>query len=314
MGRNRILPFVAVAAVFLSFFASPTAGCAAGKKIEVLASTFPIYQIARNVARGSNGVNLSLMLPAGLGCPHDYALKPQDMDRLSRADVLIVNGLGMEAFLGTTGRVPSRVKVIDSSAGIGQTLTYTGREEGEHVHHGHHDHHGVNPHLFASPLMAAKLAGNIAAGLSRIDPAGARLYRANASAYAAGMNKLAGELSALGKKLANNRIVTQHGVFDYLARDMGLKIVAVVQTEGGREPSAAELIEIVGTVKREKAGAVFTEPQYSARIGQTIARETGVPSAVLDPTATGPNDAPLDYYETVMRRNLATLASVLGTR
>jgi len=312
MGRNRILPFIAVAAVFLSSFAGPTACCAAGKKIEVLASTFPIYQIARNVVRGSTGVNLSLMLPAGLGCPHDYALKPQDMERLSRADVLIVNGLGMEAFLGTAvGKVPHRVKVIDSSAGIGQTLTYTDREEGEH---GHHHHHGANPHLFASPLMAAKLAGNIAEGLSRVDRAGARLYRANAAAYAARMNELADKFSVLGKKLVNNRIVTQHGVFDYLARDMGLKIVAVIQTEGGREPSAAELIEIVGTVRREKAGAVFTEPQYSARIGRTIAREAGIPSAVLDPTATGPNDAPLDYYETVMRRNLATLASVLGTR
>ena len=260
--RNPI--FIVAAVLLLSSLVLPLAIRAEGKKIEVLASTFPIYQIARNIVRGSSGVNLSLMLPAGLGCPHDYALTPQDMDKLSRADVLVVNGLGMEEFLGPTGRIPTRMKVVDSSAGIGQTLSYTGRTEGDH---GHHGHRGVNPHLFASPRMAAKLALNIAAGLSRIDPSGARLYRANAAAYADRMNKLAGEFSARGKRLANNRIVIQHGVFDYLARDMGLKIVAVVQAEDGREPSAAELIEIVRTVKREKAGAVFTEPQYSVRIG-----------------------------------------------
>jgi len=314
MKNKLILQFITVATLLLPSLATPPTSCAAGKKIEILASTFPIYQIARNVTRGSTSVNLSLMLPAGLGCPHDYALTPQDMDRLSRTDVLIVNGLGMEAFLGTTDRVPSRVKVIDSSAGIDQILLYKGRAEGDHGHHSLHDHHGVNPHLFASPFMAAKLAGNIAAGLSRIDSSGSRLYRANASAYASRMNKLAGEFSSLGKRLANNRIVTQHGVFDYLARDMGLKIVAVVQTEDGREPSAAELLAIVRTVKRENAGAVFTEPQYPARIGLTVAREAGVPSAVLDPVATGPDNAPLDFYEAVMRRNLATLASVLGTK
>ncbi len=121
-------------------------------------------------------------------------------------------------------------------------------------------------------------------------------------------------MQALGRTLANTRIVTQHGAFDYLARDMGLQVVGVVAAHAGQPPSAAQTLALVQTIRRLKAGAVFTEPQYPARIAQTIAREAGIPSAVLDSVAGGPVRAGLDYYETTMRRNMATLRVTLGTR
>jgi len=66
----------------------------------VLATTFPIYQIARNVTQGRDGVKVDLMMPSQQGCPHDYALTTQDMQKLAKANILVVNGLGMEDFLG----------------------------------------------------------------------------------------------------------------------------------------------------------------------------------------------------------------------
>lgn len=296
------------AAVFLAVFLCAPMAQAAGK-IVALCTTFPIYQITRTVTQGSTAVQVELMLPAPLGCPHDYALTPQDMQKLARANVLIINGLGLEEFLNASVRKANpNVQILDSSAGIKQVMQYTAFEGG-------HDHEvGVNPHLFASPRMAAKLPFKIAAGLARLDPAEAGIYERNARAYALRLNRLADEFSALGRTLANNRIVTQHGVFDYLARDMGLSVVAVVSAHGGQEPSAAQMLGIIETIKRTRAGAVFTEPQYPARIAQTIAREAGIPAAVLDPAANGPANAGLDYYETVMRRNLATLKETLGTR
>ena len=121
-------------------------------------------------------------------------------------------------------------------------------------------------------------------------------------------------MAEAGKGIANNRLVTQHGVFDYLARDMGLEVVAVVQAHAGQNPSAAEMLEIVATIREQKAGAIFTEPQYPEAIGKTIAREAGIVSARLDPVATGPEQAPLDYYEQVMQSNLQTLEKILGRR
>jgi zinc transport system substrate-binding protein len=306
-------------------------------KLDILTSTFPIYQITRNITKGPDAVKVSLMIPAQLGCPHDYALKPQDMQKLSRADVLVINGLGMEEFLGApVEKANSHLNIIDASKGIKDILNYTDMGESEPLRHeaGHegehkkesahqagdapehawHHHAGTNPHLFASPRMAAFLAMNIAGALSVIDPARAGIYSENAMGYAEKMNRLADEFTALGKQLTNNRIVTQHGVFDYLARDMGLEVVAVIQAHAGQEPSASEMLAIVKTIRHEKAGAIFTEPQYPEKIGRTLAREAGIATATLDPVATGPQDAPLDYYETCMRQNLVIIGKTLGSQ
>ena len=311
-----------------------TSVSAAALSKRILCSTFPIYQITRNVTQGRDAVSVELMLPAQLGCPHDYALTPQDMKKLSRADVLIVNGQGMEEFLGAPVRkANSKLRVIDSSSGIQEVLRYTEEKEHDHGHtkkinakekqagHAHsphdaeqHHHEGINPHLFTSPKMAAKLARNIADGLSKVDPDGAAIYAKNVQQYADKLNALADDFAALGNTVKNNRIITQHGVFDYLARDMGLEVCAVVQAHAGQEPSAAEMLEIIQAAKEKKVAAVFTEPQYPARVGQTIAREAGILTATLDPVATGPENAPLDYFETIMRQNMVILKETLGIK
>lgn len=271
----------------------------------VLCTTFPVYQITRNVAAGHDGVKVELLLPASLGCPHHYSLTPQDMQKLACADVLVVNGLGMEEFLGTPlEKANPGLHVVDSSKGTRGVIQYA------ECGHKHHHHGGMNPHLFASPLQSARLAMTIAAGLSEHDPPGAGVYFRNATGYSARMNALASEMTAVVKTLRNNRIVQPHGIFDYLARDIGLEVAAVTQPHG-QEPSAAEMLELVRTIREKQAGAVFTEPQYSPKVGQTIATETGIPAAILDPVASGPADAPLDYYESVMRKNLETLRATL---
>ena len=293
----------------LGFWAFP---CAAATV--VLSTTFPIHQIVRNVTEGREGLAVERLLPGQMGCPHDYALTTQDMKKLAKADVLVVNGLGMEAFLGAPlKKANAKVTLIDSSKGITEIL-HDAHDAGDHAAgHSPHEHGAVNPHLFASPRMSAKLAKNIAADLGRIDPDGAAHYARNAQNYAERMNRLADEMAALGKRLKNNRIVQPHGVFDYLARDMGLNIVAVMLPHG-QEPSAAGIRRLVKILQETQAGAVFTEPQYPQKIAKILAQETGTPFASLDPVASGPENAPPDYYETVMRQNMKTLASTLGLR
>jgi ABC-type Zn uptake system ZnuABC Zn-binding protein ZnuA len=74
------------------------------------------------------------------------------------------------------------------------------------------------------------------------------------------------------------------------------------------------MLAIVRTIREHGAGALFTEPQYPAAIGRTIAAEADIPAATLDPAATGPEQPPADYYEQAMRANLATLERTLGRR
>jgi ABC-type Zn uptake system ZnuABC Zn-binding protein ZnuA len=162
--------------------------------------------------------------------------------------------------------------------------------------------------------MAAQLTTAIARALAEALPAAAPALLANGQAYSQQLLHLSEQMAEKGKELANNRIVTQHGVFDYLARDMGLEVVAVVQAHAGQNPSAAEILALVDTIKAHKAGAIFTEPQYPEAIGRTIARDAGIVAARLDPAANGPDQAPLDYYEQVMRSNLTILEQTLGRR
>ncbi len=323
MGMSRSVRLLPVIFACLALLAGGASGHAAEARLKVLASTFPIFQITRNITRGAAAIEVELMIPASLGCPHDYALTPQDMRKLAAADVLVVNGLGLEEFLGApVKKANPGLVVIDSSRGIEEVLHYDDAEghgaAADHPRH-QHDDHGlgegqVNPHLFASPRMAALMAGSIAQALADRHPAEAALLAANAKAYVERMQRLADDLSALGKRLANNRIVTQHGVFDYLARDMGLAVVAVVQAHAGQDPSAAEILGLVKTIRAKQVGAIFTEPQYPQAIGQTIAREAGIVAATLDPAANGPEHAPLEYYEQVMRANMRVLEQVLGSR
>jgi len=320
----------------------------AGSKI--LAGTFPVYLFARNVLSGVEGVEVQLMLPSDMGCPHDYVLTPADMEKIRGSDIFIANGLGLEEFLGDPLlRANPAIEVIDSSQGLEEVILMSGHDH----HHGHDSDHGPghshsqahegesghghaaeghrgeldhsghrapheeakpmpNPHVFASPRMAARMVESIAAALIRLDPVHADIYRKNADAYKGALMKLSEELKVAAEGFKSRRIVTHHAVFDYLARDVGLEIVAVVQEDPGQEPSAAEMLRLVRLIKETGAAAVFTEPQYPSRVGETIAREAGVPVAVLDPVASGPGDAPLDYYQTVMRNNLETMRRTLG--
>jgi ABC-type Zn uptake system ZnuABC Zn-binding protein ZnuA len=280
------------------------AGCSGGKEptatgktpgpLHVLTSTFPMVLFTRSVTTGATGVSLESMLSGSMGCPHDYVLTPQDMQKIARADVFVVNGLGLEEFLGAPVKSANPgVRVLDTSKGITDLLKMTPEEGTEESGKEPHHHQGdANPHLFASPRMAAKVVRNIAAQLSEIDPSNRRVYLDNAEREAAKLEKLADEFASAGKRLRSRKIVTEHAVFDYLARDAGLEIVKLIRSSG--------------------AAAVFTEPQYPAKVAETIAKEARVPVAQLDPAASGPDDAPADYYEQVMRKNLDTLKSSLG--
>lgn len=285
---------------------------ASAPSFRILCSTFPIYQITRNIVQGREGVSVTLMLPAHLGCPHDYALTPKDMRLLAAADVFVINGLGLEQFLGVPLRQANPdITIIDSSKGA--SVIFSATETSAHDGHDH-GQNVPNPHLFASPRQAARIASTIGQELSRIDKAGSDIYRRNSAAYAETMNTLAHEFTSVAKKLASTKIITQHGVFEYLAKDIGLDIVAVIETHPGQEPSASEMISLIKTAKTLQAKAIFAEPQYPSRVINTIAKEAGIVAATLDPVATGPEDATLDYYENVMRNNMATLITTLGVR
>lgn len=318
--------------------------------LDVLCSFFPMYVFTKNVVGETPGVNVQLMLPPEMGCPHDYDLTPNDMKKIASADVYVMNGAGLEAFpVDQILKANPDVVVIDTSKNIDHIHAdhdhdhnHKGDEAHDHAHddekdghehdhdheahthddnhdheaekhEGHHSHEGgVNPHFFSSPMAAAAQVKNIADALAKADPKNAETYRSNANAYAARLTALGEEFKEAAKGFGNRHIVTVHEVFDYLARDCDLEIVATIHSEPGQDPSSAQMRRLVEEIREHGVAVVFIEPQYSSEVAKTIAKEAGVPVESLDPIASGPPDAPADYYETTMRKNLETLKRVLS--
>lgn len=274
-------------------------------EFRVLATTFPIYLFTRNVTRNRPHVKVELLVPAQSGCPHDFSPSPHDLQKLVQAQVLVMNGLGLESFLtASLKKINAKVAIIDSSAGIAPLPLPEGMRPSSHAGH---SHGAVNPHLFAGPRQAAAMTYNIAKGLARFDPEGAAAYHAAAEAYAARLLAVGRRLAAVGAGAPRKGIVLQHDALAYLAHDAGLEVVDVIQEGEDMRPSAARIMELARRTRAEKTVLIASEPQYSDKPALALTRETGVPTVRLDPVSSGPTDAPLSYYEAVMAANCQIL-------
>ena len=267
-----------------------------GAGLRIVTSFYPMYIAALNVTQGIDGVEVVNMTKPQTGCLHDYQLSTEDMKTLEKADVFVVNGGGMEAFLDKVIQRQKNLKIVDASKGI-ELL----EEDGE-----------PNPHVWVSVSDAIQQVKNIADQLAAIDAPHADAYQANAAAYIAKLESLRQEMHAAIDPLPHRDIVTFHEALPYFAKEFNLHIVAVIEHEPGTEPSPKEIEETAEKVKALPVRALFTEPQYSPTAAQTIARESGATVYALDPVVTGAADASAaDAYLTAMRKNMQVLVEAL---
>ena len=302
-------------AILLTVLAGVLAGA---ENLTVNCTTYPVWLLTREITAGVKDVRTELMIPAGTGCPHEYVLTPADMRKLGAKNLIVVrNGLGLDDFvLRPLEKMNPKAPVIDACAGLAVLHSECGHDH----HHGHDDHDGhdehhhhehVNAHLFASPDTALGMVGNITGGLCKADPANAEEYRKNAAKFGAELSRLVREAEALKPAVKGKAVAVQHGVFDYLARALGLTVAAEIRGEG-TAPSAAEMRKQVKILRDQRVRVIFTEPQYSAHTASALARECGIPICQLDPLASGPSDPPRGYYSRMMRENLEKIRSVLS--
>ena len=282
------------------------------EEIAIVASFYPVYIIAANVLEGVEGVHLSAMTPPSAGCLHDYQLLVSDMRALAQADLFLINGAGMEAFLPqVTGQFPA-LQVVDCSHGIALLCN-----EEEHHHHSHeeegghhHEEEEYNPHIWLNPRNAIIMTENIAAALSELMPLQAEKIRQNARQYAARLEALDAEISAALQSLPHREIVTFHESFPYFADAYGLHVAAVVTLEPDSPLSPRMILEIVEKVRVAGNPPLFAEPQYPSAALRAISLETGAPVYQLDPLSSG--DGSLTGYEDTLRKNVAVLIDALS--
>lgn len=266
-------------------------------KLAIVTSFYPVYIAAINVTRDIENVTVKNMTAPQTGCLHDYSLKPQDLKTLEKADVFVINGAGMESFIDKVVKQRDDLEIVDASENIELLKDENGEE---------------NPHVWVSVSNAIKYVNNIADKLSAIDPGNSQKYKTNAENYTAKLEALRKEMHDAIDPLKNRDIITFHEAFPYFAQEFDLNIAAVVEREPDTEPTAKELEEVIDLVNNTGVKALFAEPQYSPKIAETIARETGAKVYTLDPVVTGKadEDAYNDYIER-MRENMNALVEAL---
>jgi zinc transport system substrate-binding protein len=269
--------------------------CDAGESATrtIVTTFYPIQIAVLNVTDGVKGVQVVNLAAPTSGCLHDYQLTPRDQAILSRADMVVANGAGMESFLDSLIRLRPAVRIIDASVGI--DLLVSG---------------GVtNSHVWLSPTRHIRQVHAIAAGLAAWDPVHADVYRANASRYEGELKTLKVSMDRELGTLRTRDIITFHEAFPYFADEFGLKVAAVIEREPGTEPSAGELAALIRQVRASGVKVLFVEPQYSVKSAEAIARETGAELYHLDPVVSGPVVA--RAYLDLMRLNLLHLCRAL---
>ncbi|MFH0921241.1 MAG: metal ABC transporter substrate-binding protein [Fibrobacterota bacterium] len=256
----------------------------------ILASFYPVYIMTINIAQGVPGVRVANLTKPTTGCLHDFALKSEDMIAIAHATAFIVNGAGMESFLGKIEKTRPGLPVIDASRGIPLLNN--------------------NPHVFVSVTLAMDQVRNITEGLAGLDPANAPLYRRNSEAYLVKLTALKTRMHDSLQGLSSRDIITLHEAFPYFAQEFDLNIAAAIEKDPGSEPTAAELAVLIRTIREKKVRAIFAEPQYPSNIPGLLARETGAKTYALDPCVMGP-DSP-GAYIAIMDRNAAVLRKALA--
>ena len=273
----------------------------------VVTSFYPVWIITLNLTDGLNDVAVRNLAAPSVGCLHDYQLQPADMKTLDGADALIVNGAGMEAFLPEITRTFPSLPVIEASEGI-ELLA-----EDDAVRIGDAEEEEVNSHIWLDPMRAVLMAENIANGLADLMPQHRDVLLANLESYRERLTALDTQLREGLQDLPRRDIVTFHEAFPYFAAAYGLHVVAVVSKEPGEVVTPAQMGSLVMEIERLGNPPLFVEPQYTDLSAQTLSRETGSAVYSLDPVVTGPEEnVPLDYYETVMIKNMETLVEALS--
>ncbi len=279
--RLRIV-LMTILAPFALAACGSTSGGGGGDK-QVVAAFYPLAFAAEQIDPSASVENLT---PPGAE-PHDLEVSPSDVEKIRSADLVLLLGQGFQPQL-------------EDAAGTGKKVLLLLDTPGLNLRPG-------DPHVWLDPIRYALLVRRIGSALGR--------PRA-AERFVAKLDALDRDFGTGLAHCARKEIVTSHEAFGYLAQRYGLRQVAITGISPEAEPTPQKLADVIATVRRTHATTVFFETLVSPRLADTVARETGAKTAVLNPIeGLTPEEqkAGADYFS-LMRANLADLRQALGCR
>ena len=266
----------------------------------IVTSFYPIYVFTLNLVDGIDDIEVCRMAENNTGCLHDYTLTARDAKTLNDADVLVINGAGMELFVEDLYKTVEKLSVVDSSIGI-ELICNEGHDHEEDSHEEHDHDHSVNSHIWLSVENAKKQVLNIKEGLVKVFPQYEKQISSNCEEYLQRLDALDKQLKDAYPIPKGAEVVTFHRAYDYMARDIGLVIVDCIESDDGNEPSPKKLAHLCDEMREQNIKALFTEPDYSGSAADIVASEIGAEVYVLNPVLNG--EAKLTAYEEIMLEN-----------
>jgi zinc transport system substrate-binding protein len=287
-------------------------------KLKVVTTVLPINLFTQAVA--GDCATVIPLLPAGADT-HAFQARPQDVATLGKAQVMVINGLGLEAFIEPLLKSADNPDLItiDSSQGI-TPLKLEDNPSADHGHdHGHSHSHGhseaegaVDPHIWLDPQLAAQQVKTIRDGLIQADPGCADGYRERAQSYLSQLKQLDDGLANQLAPFRGRTVVSYHEALGYFVRRYDLKAEAVV-TLPSDQPTPADVQRVSAALKQANVNGVLTEPGGGSSALQALANDLDLSLSVFDPMELVPADQQRipSLYINVMQSNGAAVTSTL---
>lgn len=286
-----------------------------GERLQVVATTTVAADVVHVVA--GEDADVGSLLPLGTD-PHAFELGPGDIRLLVEADVVFINGLGLEEFLDDPLREAGASGVIVSLSEGLTPLRMVAAEGGGEEDHNEGDHHhagGTDPHVWLDPLNVSRWAENAGAALAALDPLHAEEYRARASAYAAELTELDAWIKEQVETIAarDRLLVTDHDELGYFAARYGFEIIGLVipAYSTAAEPSAQEIAALERAIREHDVRAIFVSAAANPRLADRVAQDTGARLVVLYTASLTDAAGPAPSYPDLMRYNVSQIVDAL---
>jgi ABC-type Zn uptake system ZnuABC Zn-binding protein ZnuA len=281
------------------------AGCGTGTKaketagnapLDVIASVSFLADIAQNVAGDRFAVRSLVPLDTD---PHSFEPTPADLREVATADLVVVNGSGLEGpLLKTLENAGGEATIVDASAGLQSRSPQPGEPPLENSE--------TDPHFWLDPVLVKTYVANIRDAFAKADPDGAALYDANAAAYAKRLDGLDAWIRSQVATVpaANRLLVMNHASHGYYADRYGFSVVGtVIPSVGtGETPTAKQLGDLTAAIRASGAKAIFVEIEENPKLAEQIAAETGITVVddLLDHSLTAADGVAPTYIDMMM--------------
>ena len=263
---------------------------------EIVATTLPVYEFTSAICEGTD-LQVGQLITENVSCLHDYTLKVSQMRMVESAQVVVLNGAGLEDFLNDV--LTSKSCLIDCSQNC--------HTHNEHAHMHEHGHsHENDPHIWLSPENAKIMSNNICQGLTDIYPQYADIFKANLAVLTSKLDTLQSFGEETLSDLSTREIITFHDGFAYFAESFDLTVLEAIEEESGSEASAQELKHLIRLVEEHQIPAVFTEENGSVAAADVICAETNIQSFSLNMAMSDKS-----YFE-AMYHNIRIMKEALG--